>query len=179
MKIAILTTGNSSDTGGIMSFVCEEARQLNQKGLTNMSFDVFMIRLRHSLLLSLILKCLKGVEHKTPVDYGKRITIVDGITFHNLWIKENLVSFFIRTRITYRPFGMANTRKIVKNLKNYDYVLTHKYESQYIGLQMKKEYGIPFGAFWHGSELTIRTFSNKHAYSLSKEVLRRQTIIFL
>lgn len=48
MKIAILTTGNSSDTGGIMSFVCEEARQLNQKGLTNMSFDVFMIRLRHS-----------------------------------------------------------------------------------------------------------------------------------
>ena len=61
MKIAILTTGNSSDTGGIMSFVCEEARQLNQKGLTNMSFDVFMIRLRHTLLLSLILKCLKGV----------------------------------------------------------------------------------------------------------------------
>lgn len=173
MKIAILTTGNSSDTGGIMSFVCEEARQLNQKGLTNMAFDVFMIRLRHSLLLSLILRCLKGVEHKMPVDYGKKITIVDGVTFHNLWIKENLVSFFIRTRITYRPFGMANTRKIVKNLISYDYVLTHKYESQYIGLQMKKKYGIPFGAFWHGSELTIRTFSNKHAYSLSKEVLEK------
>lgn len=173
MKVAILTVGNTSDTGGIMSFVCEEARQMVNRKPSDMSIDVFMIRERYSILLSILLKILKGYKHVLPQDFGKNTTVVDGVVFNNIWVKEGVLSFFVRTRITHRPFGVANTKKILKYLKKYDYVLTHKTGSQYIGLQLRNKYSISFGAFWHGSELAVTTFSDKHAYGLSKEVLEK------
>lgn len=173
MKVAILTVGNTSDTGGIMSFVCEEARQIVNMKPSDMSIDVFMVRERYSILLSLLLRLLKGYKQESPNDFGKNTTIVDGVIFNNIWIKEGVLSFFVRTRITHRPFGASNTKTILKYLKKYDYVLTHKTGSQYIGLQLRNKYCIPFGAFWHGSELTVNTFSDKHAYGLSKEVLEK------
>lgn len=173
MKVAILTVGNTSDTGGIMSFVCEEARQIANMKPSDMSLDVFMVRERYSILLSLLLRLLKGYIQETPNDFGKNTTIVDGVEFNNIWIKEGVLSFFVRTRITHRPFGIANTKTILNCMKKYDYLLTHKTGSQYIGLQLRNKYNIPFGAFWHGSELAVTTFSDKHAYGLTKEVLEK------
>lgn len=174
MRIAILTAGNSTDTGGIMSFVCEEVRQLKKiEANYNMSFDVFMIRLQYSAILRFFLKIIKRINVDNSNEEGKKISKVDAVEFNNIWIKENLISFIIRTRLSHCPYGFFNTRKITKQLARYAYIIAHKSGSHYIGLQLKERYGISFGAFWHGSELAVQTFSDKNAYALTKKVLEK------
>ena len=143
-----------------------------------MSFDVFMVRLLHSSLLRFFLKVIKQISIVNSKEKGTETSILDDVEFHNIWIKENLISFIIRTKISHNPFGYFNTLKVVKRLAHYDYVIAHKTGSHFIGLQLKKRYGIPFGAFWHGSELAIQTFSDKSAYAMTKTVLGYSDVNF-
>ena len=171
MKIAILTVGNSTDTGGIMSFVCEEARQFKKKESVGVISDVFMIRIKPSFILQKALfvfsnkAILKSYYDESPSD------CIDGVIFHNIWVKENFLGFLTRTKITHKSFTNKNTKIICSILKNYDYVITHKPQCHSIGRVLWEQYSIPFGAFWHGSELTINAFSSRESKVQAKKTL--------
>ena len=172
MRIAILTAGSSTHTKGIMNFVCEEARQINKRTNSRLSCDVYMIREKRSLLLELFLNSLKKSKKSIPApDEGKPIFEVDGVLFHNLWIRDSIISFAIRTRVTHKPISRKNVRSLLDILKEYDYIITHNTISQYVGCKLWDGYHIPFGAFWHGTELTTSTFINKYSYAITKKIL--------
>ncbi len=170
MKLAILTAGSSTHTKGIMNFVCEEARQMKKKESKDFSCDVYMIREKPTRLLNFFLR-IKGKGVAKATDEGQPTFSVDGVLFHNIWVKEGLLSFLVRTRLLHLPFNKKNIEIVTDTLKSYDFILTHKSPCQFIGLELFKKYNIPFAAFWHGTELASTTFSNKYSYRLTKNIL--------
>ncbi len=171
MRIAILTAGDSADTGGIMSFVCEEARQLRKRQGDGINSDVFMIRIKPSFILK---KALSVFSNKAILKscYDERPSnCIDGVVFHNIWVKENLLGFFIRTKITHKAFTNKNTKIICSVLRDYEYVITHKPQCHFIGCELWEQCRIPFGAFWHGSELAINALSSRESKTQAKKTL--------
>ncbi len=171
MKLAILTAGSSTHTKGIMNFVCEEARQFKKREAENFSCDVFMIRVHESAVLRFLLMRMGIVTKRDPDEWQSTFS-VDGVTFHNIWVKEGIWSMLVRTRIKHKHYSEKNLKRITHQLKDYDYVICHKPCCHYVGLNMYKRYNIPFAAFWHGTELTTNTFSDKYSHELTKEILQ-------
>lgn len=173
MRIAIITEGNSAETGGIVNFICEEALQLKKRESEVLSSDVYMVRILPSRLLRWLLIILKRIKQETHLysDIRDSFFDKDGVRFNNIWIKENVFGFFIRTKITHQSFTRKNLKKILDSLKSYDYVIAHKPQCHVVGLNLWNCYHIPFGAFWHGSELGINAFLSKSSFKQTKKVL--------
>lgn len=172
MKLAILTAGSSTHTKGLMNFVCEEARQMYKRQNKNFSCDVFMIREKRTKgLENLICLLRKGKKTIPAPDEGKPSFEMDGVTFHNIWIKEGIISFLVRSQMYHKPISRNNCNKVIETLKGYDYIIAHNTISQYSCYKLKEFLGIPFGAFWHGSELTTSTFLNRNTYKITKDIL--------
>ncbi len=171
VNIAILTAGSSTHTKGIMNFVCEEVRQFKKRETEDFTCDVFMIRVHESAVLRFLLTRMGIVSKRDPDEWQSTFS-VDGVTFHNIWVKEGIWSMFVRTRIKHKHYSEKNLKRITHQLKDYDYVITHKTCCQYVGLKLYEKFNIPFAAFWHGTELTTNTFSNKYIYNLTKAVLQ-------
>lgn len=171
MKLAILTAGSSTHTKGIMNFVCEEARQMKKKESKDFSCDVYMIREKPTRLLNFFLR-IKGKGVAKATDEGQPTFPVDGVCFHNIWIREGLLSFLVRTKVLHHPFSKNNIKLVTDTLKSYNHIITHKSACQFIGLELFKKYNIPFAAFWHGTELASTTFSNKYSYRLTQKILK-------
>lgn len=170
-RLAILTAGSSTHTKGIMNFVCEEYRQLKKKENESFQVYLFMIRIKESWLLRLAIKLIKGKVEELPPDDGASSFERDGVVFNNIWIKESFFSWWWRTRIAHSQISDKNFRKVMGRLRGYSYILTHKTISQYVGMRIYYELGIPFGAFWHGSELSTIASENQYSQLLTKQIL--------
>lgn len=171
MRIAIVYVGSSTDTKGLVNFVCEEARQLKKRESESFQSDVFMIRIQFSFFLSLLLRLVKGIKIQCPNDYLQDSFDKNGAHFNNIWVKRGLFTFFYLTRIIHRPFSNSELKIIHRRLADYDYVIAHTSGSHYAAYRLFMDKGISYGAFWHGTELNVDAFASKEATYLAKNIM--------
>ena len=171
MRIAIVYVGSSTDTKGLVNFVCEESRQLKKRESEAMKSETFMIRIHFSILLAWLLKLFKGENYEPPNDYLLESFEKNGVRFNNIWIQRGVFTFFYLTRIAHRPFSNSELEIIKRRLTGYDYIIAHTAGSHYAAYRLHQDKGTLYGAFWHGSELNVDAFSTKEATRLAKEIM--------
>lgn len=167
MKIALITSGNPDNMKGIMNFVQEKALRL--KNLRNITIDTYLIRRRYSFIFS-ILKGKKRHKKEEKTNIGQ-------VEYRNLWIKHGLFDYFLSYILHKKPFpGIKNLNSYVGVFYSYDIILTHNLDAHYLGLMVNRNFGIPFIATWHGSDINVTPKVNKESRLLIKKVIKTSNL---
>lgn len=162
MKIAIISSGDLSEMKGIMNYVHEKAKHLQQT--TSLTCDIYILRSESSLLFSLLTKkSIKGLVSKRHL--MEKITYYDGVSYHNLWYSYGLFSNIFVTKLRKQPLGDYVVARFLRIFKDYDVVASHTLVGHYLAAKIKQKYKIPFVATWHGSDINVDPFK----YSVSKK----------
>ncbi len=169
MKIAILSTGNLNDMKGIMNYVHEKAKSYQNINDPFISVDLFFIVTTYSFLLSFLFRIVgrnvSGCKYKSGDIIEK-----DGIRYNILVRKQSIynviVSFFFNQFIpyrvieTFRPF-----------LDGYDIISSHQLPCHYIAMILKRRYGMPYIATWHGSDINVSPRTSSSIFKITKHVI--------
>ena len=173
MKIAIISSGDLSEMKGIMNYVHEKAKRLQQAA--NVTCDVYVIRSVTSLLFSLVTKKnIKGLFLKRPSK--DRTTDYDGVTYHNLWCSYGLMSNIIDTKLCKVPLSKRTVSRFSKILKDYDIIASHTLTGHYLAAKIKQKYKIPFVTTWHGSDINVDPFKNDVAKKHTAYIIKNADV---
>lgn len=162
MRIAIISSGDLSEMKGIMNYVHEKAKHLQQ--IVSLTCDIYILRSIPSSLFSFLTqKSIKGLISKRP--QSERITSYDGVSYHNLWYSYGLLSNIFVTKLRKQPLGDYVVARFLRIFKDYDVVASHTLVGHYLAAKIKQKYKIPFVATWHGSDINVDPFK----YSVAKK----------
>lgn len=178
MKVAIITSGEPSNTKGIMNYVREKMSRMQQLQNDEFSVDLYMIRRRYSIGYSIIFRLFKGWNGNSYRNDHSESFQKGEVLFHNLWVDVGLLDFFINTKLSYKPISTRSIRRLHKYLQHYDIVATHKLDSHYLGYTLWKEYGIPYVATWHGSDIHTDPILNPKLMHLTKAIIENAGMNF-
>ena len=169
MKIAVISSGDLSEMKGIMNYVHEKAKHLQQT--TNLTCDIYILRSVSSFLFSLLTrKSIKGRFHR------ESISIYDGISYHNLWYSYGLLSNIFVTKLRKQPLGECVVDKFLRIFKDYDVIASHTLISHYLAFKIKQKYRIPFVATWHGSDINVDPFKYDVARKYTSVIIKNADI---
>ncbi len=171
MKVAIITSGDPSNTKGIMNYVREKMGRMQKRQDDDFHVDLYMIRLRHSLISYFFLKFFKRAVGLNSWKNNEISFQKGDVTFRNLWIDVGLLNFFLNSRLLHRPMPLLRTRKWCNLLSNYDVLATHKIESHYLGYLISRKYGIPYVATWHGTDIHTAPLLDVHLKAWTKKII--------
>ncbi len=166
MKIAIIYAGQPSFTKGLASYVYEKCRRMQENQNEHMHVDCYMLRNDYTPTMKFLLKKRlqkvgNRVEHESECK-------VKGVTYKCLWRNYGFLDNLFYSKLGIRWKEGRYIRSIAGSLKDYDVICTHKTACHQIGVYMKRHYGIPFIATWHGSDINV--------YPYEKCVVMRDTI---
>ncbi len=151
MKIAKIMVGNPDNKKGFFNNVIQ--RIVHLKTLES-DVDCYIIRIEHGLMLSF----LKGNFRKKP---REEYTVIDGITFKNLWIDLSLINYVLTFRLHRKLIiSPKQLKRFIPYFKDYDLLSSHDIEALYLSNLVKERFKIPFVATWHGSDINLRPFDS-------------------
>lgn len=153
MKIAIIYAGQPSFTKGLASYVYEKCRRMQEQQNEGLQVDCFMLREDYTPLMKFILNRKAGKPEDWGV-HGEECT-VKGVVYKCLWRNYGLLDNLLYSKLGLRWNEKRFYRGIANRLKDYDVICTHKIMCHQIGVYMKRHYGIPFIATWHGSDINV------------------------
>lgn len=186
MKVALITSGQPTDTKGMISFVREKAKRLKLKEDEELHIDVYMVRTRLSWLMYVLFYIFKHFRNNPYTNDTSEQFENGGIVFNNIWHDVTFWSFFIDYKIRKNPFDKLFLEKCKSVLSEYDVLITHTLIAHTVGRHLKCTCNIPYIATWHGSDIethpwkdnVIRRYtkaameSANHNYYVSKALLR-------
>lgn len=174
MKVAIVTTGNLTDMKGIMNYVQEKMRLMQERVNGDFIVDNFFINLYPSPFVSWLHHTLKGekLKEKMPAEVNK-----DGVVYHCINLEQNLIdTIFSKIQKEYIPRRLQ--RKALKVLCNYDVLATHQLPCHYIARANKMKNGVPYVATWHGSDIHTTPKLTREGFVLTKMCLESANMNF-
>ena len=152
MKIAKLFIGDPNNQKGFFNNVMERTKNLIEK---NQDVDCYLIRLEPGLLM----RCLKKDFKKIPKE---PYTIINNIKLNNIWIQISLLDYIFTYRLNLKITPSSKQlKKLTYLFEEYDLLSTHGVEANYVAMNVRKKFNIPFVTTWHGSDINIRAFKNK------------------
>lgn len=169
MRIAIISSGDLSEMKGIMNYVHEKAKHLQQT--TGLTCDIYILRSESSLLFSLLTqKSIKEVVSKRHLI--KKITYYDGVSYHNLWYSYGLFSNIFVTKLLKQPLSDYVIARFLRIFKDYDVIASHTLVGHYLAAKIKQKYKIPFVATWHGSDINVDPFKSGVAQKYTSVIIK-------
>lgn len=142
-KVAVLVASSIYNQKGLFNAV--HNRCLHLVKVADYDVDVYLLSSYKDYLVS-ILSGRKVL--KRPSIYDK-----DNITYHILWRRNSIIDYILFHKFHRREIlhNLYN-RKIVPVFKDYDLLDIHS-GCGTVALEVKKRYGIPYVASWHGSDI--------------------------
>lgn len=170
MKIAILSSGDLSEMKGVMNYVHEKAKHINNvSGSEIIECDVYIIRQVTTKLFRLL------TSHSFTKSFRplkqEDTTIYDHVLYHNLWHEYGIISNIVDTKYRKIPLDNKNISKFSKSLKSYDIIASHTLVGHYLAYKTKLLYNVPFVATWHGSDINVDPYKNKVAEAFTSTIL--------
>lgn len=142
-KIAIIFASCIYDQKGLFNAVHNRVRYLKQ--IANYQIDVYLLSTYKGLLISLITK----EKRKTRLNEYEK----DGITYHILWRKNSIIDYVLYHKLHCKEFFHTKYDKRIASLfSDYDLLDIHSGAGN-IALEVKRQFGIPYIASWHGSDI--------------------------
>lgn len=151
MNIAKVFLGDPGNQKGLFNNVVERTKQLM---LVEPNVDCYMIRLEYGLILRLLKR-----QFLKPI--RQEFSTVDGIQFKNLWVTMGLLDYLLVHKLHKRlVFGIKQLNIYVDLFKRYDLLSSHGMVANYLSMQVKSKFQIPFVATWHGSDINVTPFES-------------------
>ena len=166
MKIAILYAGQPSFNKGLASYVYEKCRRMQNLQSEDLQVDCYMLRDDSSPILRLLTK--KTLKKDSDRVVHEPECAVKGVLFKCLWRIYGVLDIVLYSKLGFHVRENAYIRSIADGFKDYDVICTHKTPCHMIGRYIKRYYGVPYIATWHGSDINI--------YPYNKKVTMRDTI---
>lgn len=162
MKIAKILIGDPDNQKGFFNNVMERTKQLI---LVEPNIDCYMIRLEYGLILRLL-------KRQFRKQVRQEFSIVDGMKFKNLWVTMGLLDYLLTHRLHKRiVVGIKQLNKYVSLFEGYDLLSSHGMAANFLSMQVKNKFQIPFVATWHGSDINITPFESMTNKSEVKKLL--------
>lgn len=170
MRIAILSSGDLSDMKGVMNFVHEKAKHMNDsKGAENVECDVYILRQVKTAAFTLL--ATHSFKKAFSYTIQDKTTVYDGVEYNNLWYKYGLLSNIVDTKYKHVPLNERVVARLSKRLKSYDIIASHTLTGHYLAYMTKKRYNVPYISTWHGSDVNVDPFKDKVAEAYTSEIL--------
>ncbi len=174
MKIAILSTGSTNNRKGVFNSVHGRIKHL--KALEDVEVDVYLIQHYDSWLFRLVRNRFKPIDTKAPKE---EITIIDGVSYRNLWVKHKIIDYILSNRLKLRDISFkSQLNQFVDLFNDYDLLSVHSLPDKYIAYLVKQKYGIPFVTTWHGSDINVWPFVNKEGFKTTKLIIENADFNF-
>ncbi len=168
-NIAFITSGNPSNRKGFFNNVQERAVRLLGADIRDLKIDFYIIRHRDSWLFSQIRR-KKRTQMQSSV-------MIDSIEFENLWVKHGFVDYILTVKLKNRAISnRVYIDRHASKLKDYDLIMAHGPDANYLGYVVNKQYGTPFTTSWHGSDINVMPEVNKKTKSLFKDIMEAATL---
>lgn len=167
MKVAIVTTGNLTDMKGIMNYVQEKMRLMQERVNGDFTVDNYFINLYPSPIVSWLHHTLKGekLREKMPTEVNK-----DGVVYYCINLEQNLIDTIVgKLQKEYIPKRLQ--KKTLKVLGNYDVLATHQLPCHYLARANKIINGVPYVATWHGSDIHTTPKKSSQDFLVTKQCI--------
>ncbi|BBO80261.1 glycosyl transferase group 1 [Desulfosarcina ovata subsp. sediminis] len=162
MKIAVISGGNQSDRKGLFNNVNERIKRLQV--VNGFTIDSYIIQFHRNKLL----QKLKGECNNKKDNFF----YADGVNYRSILLKLTFMDSLFISKLRIRSYYQR--KKLLKQVglfRGYDILLTHTFESNFIGSMVKKKYKIPFVITWHGSDIHTNPFKNINIKKETKKLI--------
>jgi teichuronic acid biosynthesis glycosyltransferase TuaC len=168
MKIARIFTGDLNNRKGKFNNVVERIKHL--QNLNSVESDNYLIHFKYQWPFNLF-------KNKR---YSKEEYIeLDGVAIKVIYVRLTLMDYigvkYLKLRDT---VSKKEVTKYTDLFKSYDVVLSHDLLSSTLASSVKNEYNIPFVITWHGSDINIHPYRNKHILKSTKHLLEHADFNF-
>jgi len=168
MKIAVITIGNPTNRKGSFNNVNERIRHLSKIE----KVDAYLIQFYDDSLFKLF---RNKSETKTKEEYS----IVDGVTYQNIWIKHRLIDYILTHKLGLKAISSrTQLYNYIDSFKQYELILPHTLQGIYLAYLVKEKYNIPFVPTWHGSDIHTIPFRDKNVFKYTQNLLRNASFNF-
>ena len=169
MKTAILSFGNLRDKKGVINYVQEKARLMQEMFPDELHVDVFLLHQVPSALFSLF------ALHKKPLSRSalKDTETYEGVTYRYIHFRYGLLDNILATKLFGRPIGRREEKRILKLLSSYELIASHNTFCHYIAKRNKEVNSVPYVATWHGSDINVFPQRNHKQWQLTRTVLEK------
>lgn len=154
MKVAVLSSGNLENMKGIMNFVQEKCKLLQERQGTSFSVDFYLVQVQYSFWFQLLLLITRKIKKISFKKQDRQIEI-DGITYCCLWVNYGIWDNFWSTKLNKKYISKRYVKTFSKILEQYDCLTTHTLICHDIALGIKKIANKPYIATWHGSDIAV------------------------
>lgn len=171
MKVAVLSSGNPQNMKGVMNFVQEKCKLLQERQSTSFSVDFYLVQVQYSFWFQLLL-LLTGKIKKMSYKKQDRQVEIDGITYCCLWVNYGIWENVWGTKLNKKFISRRMVKTFSKILKRYDCLTTHTLICHDIALGIKKISNTPYIATWHGSDIAVTPKKEPQYNPTIKEILK-------
>lgn len=165
-RIAIVTGGNTDDRKGFLNAVIERIKHVSL--YSSYAIDVFIVQEYEGWLV----RQLRKTSKRDLIDE----TVIDGITFHNVWFKFSLIDYILLCKFHKGAFFKPRfLKRVAPKLAKYDLISFQSYSPlvKYI-----KEYNIPYTITWHGSDIHTHPFNSNIVFNETKDAIENASTNF-
>lgn len=175
-RIAIVFEDNIFDRKGSFNAKCARARRLQR--IVGYEVDVYCIQLYQDWFVSSILGRrsvdIPGEGVITEARMRKRDSIMIGdLKLHLIWKNYSILDHFIFYKLGLRPVIYPSfLRRRLGLFKDFDLLSAHSLVGSILAMMVKKAYGIPFYASWHGSDIHTHPIVHPQILQLTADAIR-------
>lgn len=163
MKIAKISYCNLENRKGLANNIIERNKYLIKE---YSNADCYNIQRSVSLSARLI----KGKS--LSKNYTLKYTTIDNIRFENIWITIGIMDYLISHKLNLRVVqSKKQLKKHLNKFRQYDLISTHGIEAGFLAMLINEEFGIPYVATWHGSDINVRSFESAFIKHQVKKIL--------
>ena len=167
MKVAIVTTGNLTDMKGIMNYVQEKMRLMQERVNSDFTVDNYFVNLYPSPFVSWLHHTLKGekLRAKMPTEVN-----TEGVVYRCINLEQNLIdTVMAKLQKEYIPRRLQ--KRALKVLGNYDVLATHQLPCHYLARANKMKNGVPYVSTWHGSDIHTTPKKSGQDFLVTKQCI--------
>ena len=167
MRIAILSSGSLRNKKGVMNYVHEKAKLMQELFSTEVEIDVFLIHQLPSALFRILVLRKSSCSHLSL----KNTETYDGVVYHYIYYRYGLNNYLLDYKIGGRPIGRKEEKRILNLLSDYDVIASHSPLCHYIAKRNKNVNRKPYVATWHGSDINVYPYKNHIQFKLIQTAL--------
>ena len=168
-RIAIITNTFFLNRKGEANAALNRIKHLKQ--IADYDIDVYNLYFYDGPLTRLLRKTKKVKKVET--------INIDGIEIKYLWERFPLINYILEKVIGVKAiFENFRYNKIIEKIGRYDAISAHSNESSKLAMKIKKRYGTPYFATWHGSDIHTRPYKNSYLQKETIKILENATCNF-
>ena len=170
LKLAVIFESSPFDRKGLFNAVHERIGHLLETG--RCEIDAFCVNAWDTSFT-------RRMRHTPKVERKVEYVIEDGIRYRMLWYDFSIIDHVTVEKLHKTPYFFSRfAKKVVAELKGYDAVIAHSFTGGLIAFKAFENFGIPYFANWHGSDVHTHPWRNNLVLNTTRTIMEKAVCNF-